>query len=156
MPKLKSGSSKTFRTHFQPVLITSRAILKGCSPNESEIPENKTKNGQTEIRTLNSGPAWCKPYKLTNIQLILVLLAIHKNWNTCRSILGVVTSEYRQGFSLCRYGADINHHIGFPRVSRGQLLKVTEFIPLTMTTVVPSSILLGQLLSLYVIKKPIW
>ena len=41
MPDLKSGSSKTFRTRFQPIRITSRAILKGCSPNESKIPENK-------------------------------------------------------------------------------------------------------------------
>ena len=67
----------------------------------------------------------------------LVLLAIHKNWN--ESICTLDISEYWLGISLCRYGFNMNHHIRFLGLSRGQLLKM----PLMMTTVVLSSTLVG-------------
>ena len=74
----------------------------------------------------------------------IVLLPIHKNWN--RSILGVMPLIYQNGF-------DINHHIRFLGVPRGQLLNLQAFIPLIMTTALLSSVLEPELLGMNVISK---
>ena len=77
-------------------------------------------------------------------QSYVLLLAIQKNCN--RLILGVVPSIYQNTdwkAHCAQYGFDINHHIGFSRVLRGQLLKLQFILPLIMATVVPSLVLVA-------------
>ena len=46
-------------------------------------------------------------------------IGISQFWELCPRYIWILVE-----ISLCRYGFDINHHIGFLGVSRGQLLKL--------------------------------
>ena len=63
-------------------------------------------------------------------------IGIGRIWMLCPRFIGIPLA-----ISQCRHGFDINHHIRFLGVSRGQLFKLQKFMPLIMTTVVPSLIL---------------
>ena len=60
-------------------------------------------------------------------QLFMLITRSQSCWPYTRIGIG----QYQLEISLCRYGFDIIHHIGFLGVSRGQLLKSQKFIPLT-------------------------
>ena len=62
-------------------------------------------------------------------------IGIGQFWELCPRYIGIPFN-----ISLCIYGFDVNHDIGFLGVSRGQFLK---FMPLIMTIVVPSLIPVG-------------
>ena len=88
--------------------------------------------------------------------IFLVLLAIHKNWNQVDFGSCALDILYRNaGWEFHSYGFDINHHIRFLGVSRGQLLNLQNFMPIMNTVVLPST-LLGQLLALHTNKKPMY
>ena len=67
-------------------------------------------------------------------------IGIGRFWELCPQYIGVPST-----MSLCRYCFDISLHIGFPGVSRGQLLKLQKNHAVTDIDyiVVPLSILVG-------------
>ena len=74
----------------------------------------------------------------------VALLAIHKNRNGLIFGVGALgISEYRWQSHCADNGLDINHHIRFLEVSRGQLLKLQKFMLPIIAIVVPSLILVG-------------
>ena len=80
----------------------------------------------------------------------MVLLAIQKHWN--RSILGVVLTIYWNSVGNLSVQIWFRYQPSY-RVSasiEGTTLKNAKFMPLIMTTVVPSSILVGTLLGVNV------
>ena len=72
-----------------------------------------------------------KPYTLSSPAGHTQEIGIGRFWELCPRYIGIPLAN-----SLCRYGFDINHHIGFLGVWRGQLLKLKKYMPSIMTTVV--------------------
>ena len=63
---------------------------------------------------------WVKSRPASNIQPY-TRIGIGQFWELCPPYIGI-----QLAISLCRYGFDINHHIGYLGVSRGQLLKLQK------------------------------
>ena len=91
-------------------------------------------------------------YRLKHAILIatMVLLAIQMNLN--RSILGVVLTISRNSVGNLTVQIWFRYQPSYLVTANieGATLKITKFMPLIMTTVVPSSILVGLLLGLNV------